>query len=72
MATHSSILLGNPKDRGAWRAIQSMGSQRFRHHLVNKLGPISKTWVETEELTSCKAEAGRNPQGGQHSCAKWP
>ena len=25
MATHSSILLGNPKDRGAWMATQSMG-----------------------------------------------
>ena len=32
MATHSSIsCLGNPIDRGAWRAIQSMGLQRVGH-----------------------------------------
>ena len=31
-ATHSSIHLGNPMDRGAWRVhgVQSMGSQRVR------------------------------------------
>ena len=31
MATHSSILLENPMDRGAWW-VQSMGSQRIRHN----------------------------------------
>ena len=32
MATHYSILcLGNPMDRRAWKAAQSMGSQRVRH-----------------------------------------
>ena len=30
MATHSSILVGNPTDRGAWR------SQRVGHDLVTK------------------------------------
>ena len=28
--------LGNPMDRGAWRASVSMGSQRVRHNLVTK------------------------------------
>ena len=31
MATHSSILLENPMDRGAWW-VQSMGSQRVEHN----------------------------------------
>ena len=32
MATHSRILAWRiPMDRGAWRALQSMGSQRLRH-----------------------------------------
>ena len=35
MAMHSSILAwDNPMGRGAWRAIQSMGSQRVREHLA--------------------------------------
>ena len=33
MATHSSILAWrSPIDRGAWKATQSMGSQRVRHN----------------------------------------
>ena len=28
--------LGNPMHRGAWRATQSMGSQRVKHNLVSK------------------------------------
>ena len=37
MATHSSILAWRiPMDRGAWWAIQSMGSQRVRHNWVTK------------------------------------
>ena len=33
MAIHSSIFAwGNPMDREAWQAIQSMGSQRVGHH----------------------------------------
>ena len=35
MAMHSSILAwDNPMGREAWRAIQSMGSQRVREHLA--------------------------------------
>ena len=37
MATHSSILgLGNPRDRGACRAIQSMELQRVRNGLATE------------------------------------
>ena len=45
MATRSSILLGNPMDRGAWR------SQRVRHDLVTK--PKNKT-ISVSTLTSDK------------------
>ena len=35
--------LGNPTDRGAWRATQSMGSQRVRHNLATEHTQYSVT-----------------------------
>ena len=39
MATHSSILLGNPMDRGAWRATVH-GITRVGHDLATKPPPL--------------------------------
>ena len=44
--------LGNPMNRGAWRAIQSMGSQRIGHDLVIKQHSIVIHTHYTLHLTS--------------------
>ena len=37
MATQSSYsFLENPMNRGAWQAVQSMGSRRVEHNLTNR------------------------------------
>ena len=36
MATHSSILVGNPMDRGAWQATVHGGHKRVRYNLATK------------------------------------
>ena len=36
MATHSFSCLGNPTDRGAWRATVHRVTKRVRHDLVTK------------------------------------
>ena len=36
MATHSSILVGNPMDRGAWQATVHGGHTRVEHNLATK------------------------------------
>ena len=55
MATHSNGLENLLMDRGAWWAIQSMGSQRVRYNWATNTrreGPSSqlgKTWVQSRE-----------------------
>ena len=58
MATHSSILLGNPMDRGAWR------SQRVRHDLVTK--PKNNKTISVSTLASDKRIGLLNLQSVSH------
>ena len=49
--THGNPLqyscLRSPMDKGAWQAIQSMGSQRVRHNLAAKEQKLRHTYTHT-------------------------
>ena len=47
MATHSSIPVGNPMDRGAWQATLHGGHTRVEHNLATKQQQ-QKIWEKEE------------------------
>ena len=68
MATHPSILAGNPIDRGAWWAT-AHGLARVRHNLVTKPPPPSQIIETFKRLYINKKKNTTTIKGPDH---KWP